>query len=369
MKPTFLLALGCLIGCGNLVDPGGASHVAYSPKGDIATFVPQALLLMDGKLDRVNARVTFAEPDPEVSSSTWKTLSADGKVAASARRFGGIADGERVTVFDVPGGGQRMALDSEGLESFILSADGSLLAIMTHRGGMPRPDGGFTPGTPVVEVYATATGALLWQTSSGRATRIAFSTDGTRLFASWMSAPTAAQPIVPQRLRAWHAVTGAPGFDVDTGFSGMETLTPTPDGQHLVAGVFLVSGIANPDRRDGECGFALFRTADGTLASTIAQPPQFHNSPNLAISPDGNLWAANALRYPLIPAQATIQVWQRGPDGTMTLLHAFDKELFSLSFSPDGQSIATVDLDHAVSVYRASDGQRLARRDFSAGLF
>ena len=52
-------------GCGNLTDPGGgASHVAYAPGGDIATFVAQALLVLDGQLERINARVSYVEPEP-----------------------------------------------------------------------------------------------------------------------------------------------------------------------------------------------------------------------------------------------------------------------------------------------------------------
>jgi WD40 repeat protein len=373
MKPTQMIApalIMCTIGCGNLVDPGGgASQVAYSPKGEIATFVPQALLLMDGKLDRVNAQITFAEPESEVTASTWKTLSADGKVAAAARSSNSTDLMTRLTVFDVPGGQQRMAIDVQWPEAFILSADGSLLAIAAHQGDMPTPEGGRTGGDPVVEVYATATGAKLWQTPSGRASKIVFSADGSRLFAGWRTQPEVGQPIPPHRLRAWEAVTGAPVFDVDMGFENLATLSATPDGKHLVASLMLVDGLSLPDRRDGEWGFALFRTADGTLAGTVPQPAEFHNTNHLAISPDGSLWAANTHRYPLTRAQATLQVWKRDAAGNMTLLHAFDKELFSLSFSPDGQSIATVDLDHAVSVYRAADGQLLARRDFSSGLF
>jgi WD40 repeat protein len=360
----FTLALSlALAGCGNLVDPGtGASHVAYTPKGEVAAFTPQALVMLDGKLDKVSARLAYDDRarDEAAVQSDWQTLSADGAVAAGAVNLERDSFTSRLVVFRVPSGERLVAMDIGQLTSFQLSHDGSRLAIVAQPGGSWKDVGGgqqgFSGGDPVIQVFDTATGARLWQVMRGRSTKIAFSVSGDRLFAAWDEPGGVV-------VKAWRTADGEPLFSVTQTISHLQSLALTPDGQHLLGGVLLEPGLGR--QAEGKWGLALWRTEDGRLDRTIAQPAGFANTLHLAISPDGRFWAAATMRSPAIPAIGTVQVWQS--DGT--LLHAFDKELFSLAFAPDGRSIATVDLDGGITIHAASDGQRLARRAFDRPLF
>jgi hypothetical protein len=217
----------------------------------------------------------------------------------------------------------------------------------------------------MLQVYRVSDGTLLWEVPRQRSSskQFTFSRDGTRIFLGVGEVDAAGSNVV--HLKAWEATTGAPIYDVVPEKGPRLTLDLTADGAYLIGSVEIGEG----------WGFGFWRAEDGTLARTFPQTVGFWNSNLLAVSPAGGLFATNtmrggprgseAARASTTGPSAVVQVWNM--DGT--LLYHFDKELFSLSFSPDGQTFATTDLDGAISVYRTSDGQRIARKEFSESIF
>jgi WD40 repeat protein len=362
-------ALGA--GCGDLVNPGGATAVAYAPQGDVATFVSQSLLMYDGKLEHKKASMSLGFQSNSRDQGEFRaqrTLSGNGQVAAAASDH---TDGftQRVAAFRVPGGERLMSMQTQLLRELLLSRDGDLLAVLGAEGGMPiyDPNGreaGFGGYRGVVEMYSTDGGALLWRvpTNTRAPGSFVFSADGTRFYGHVVRVPTMGRQEVT--MTGWDARTGQVLFSGPNSMGTSHNLVLWPDGGSVMAATVLGENEAG----EGVYGFTWWSTEDGRVIRTLPQAPGFSNPNLVAVSPEGSFFASHAnVTGPdtVRLLSRRLQVWRS--DGSF--LHAFETESVSMAFSPDGAQIATLNHDGSVSIYRTIDGTRLAHRMFTGSVF
>jgi hypothetical protein len=359
------LAFGLGAGCGDLVDMHGASDVAYHPSGDIAAFTPRALMMYSGDLaekrDSISYGADVSEPpdDPGEEFPYMRTLCAGGTVAAAAasRPISSPTDwpNRRVAVFEVPSGKRLMTLEMPIIYDFQLSPRCDLLAVLIDRlGPYDEETHSYPESAGLLQVYRVSDGALLWEIPRALS-RLVFSADGARIFgAGGESLGSGVPPQYSAHLWSWSAFTGEPLFDATTE-NGLDTLTAVPDGSALLGSVRL-SAIG--------WAFALFGPEDGQLLRAIPQASGFANSHYLAAPLDGAYWVASTMRDRVGPT-GTVQLWKS--DGT--LVCAFDQEVRSVAFAPDGSAFAVVDLDGVVIVYRVPDCAEIARKSFTGDIF
>jgi dipeptidyl aminopeptidase/acylaminoacyl peptidase len=102
----------------------------------------------------------------------------------------------------------------------------------------------------------------------------------------------------------------------------------------------------------------LRRVADGELAHTL----EGHAGQVLclATSPDGQILASGS-------TDRTIRLWRVSDGRLLHTLHEHDGEVFSVAFHPDGQSLASGSADGGLRLWRVADGQLLRSAGVNAG--
>jgi WD40 repeat protein len=348
-----LVAMGAA--CGDLQTPTApVRYVAYKSDGEIAAFLPREMVTLKSNLQEDTARVTF-EPPPAGGKIIMERLSADGGIAVVAWSAdpnwteyanAGTATNVTVEAFRLPEQELLLSVDLSNFETLALSPTGNLLAVFIPTFNQSPPFQG-------LEVYAVDGGTLLWSTVDA-APPFAFSPDGSELYA---------RTVAVNALGAYDGSTGVAQYEVATE-PGDFTLAVSPDGAQLITAS---STDATADGRVAQ--FTFRQLSDGALEQTIPQVPNFDIGTAIAVSSDGEHWAATAddLQNSLAPS---IQMWNTAG----TLLYTLPTSWYmTLAFSPDGQQlVATPDPGSnapGVSVYNVSDGALLATRSFTADTF
>ena len=164
----------------------------------------------------------------------------------------------------------------------------------------------------------------------GTITALAFSADGTQLFAAagdpglvgevrqW----NLADPAQPKLLRAWDAHPDA-----------LYALALAPDGQTLATGSY--------DQR-----IKLWDTANGAERRTL----KGHNGAvfGLAFRPDGRVLASAS-------ADRTVKLWDPATGARLDTLSQPTKELFTIAFAPDGKTLAAGGADNRIRLWQVTD--------------
>jgi hypothetical protein len=298
-------------------------------------------------------------------------LSADGKVAAiawSTVPFSFYEEYDSVTLppgsppttvvaFSVPGGEVLSQLTFAGLQRGSISTPTAVQMPqirLSPPGDLLTVDGfdGSSTGD-VFEVRDVAGGAVRW--SSRQVRDLVFSPDGALTFTiDWLDANT-------MGLMARDARTG----DVvrTVGVDGGQPLAASRNGQWLLG----ISSPAIPD--DVWVEYGLWDLSTGQYQTMFGELPDRGAGAPLALSPDGQRWAAFCRNWSHDgPIRSEMHLWTK--DGTL-LLDLPTKVGSVPSFSPDGAALAIGPIalpsgEAGVSIFRASDGARIANRAISA---
>ncbi len=357
---TGSLAFVLSTGCGDLLDGFRPTAVSYRPSGDIAAISSSAMIIYDGDLGAPKASLPYGAGDVASSmAGGGRALCAGGDVGASVE--GGDGFDDRLVLFEIPGGSRLLTLNTTLLTDYRLAPSCDRVAVAYARDGMlPIDQNGTTVGWdngPIwLEVYRLADGALLWSTRHSEGAHLAFSPDGARLFAT-VGVETAAG--YETHVRSWNAATGELLFDTvaPASVGSPLSLASAPDGS-------LISAFCIENGLNCRGGFAVWSGEDGTLARTVAQDEGFFPSVDVVVSPDGAWWLALGVRGFPTPIDV-LQIWSS--EGT--LLRTVDRSVVSAAFSPDSTEYATLDSSDELTVYRVSDGAKLATRSFDGSFF
>jgi hypothetical protein len=336
------------IACGDLKSPTTpVQHVSYKTNGDIAAFLPKELVTLDGALVAEKQRAPFVGL-PKGGEVVWESLSADGRIAAVAWSDGGDGCGAVAYVFRVVE--QELLFTVPCVSEIALSPPGDLLAV--H--GYDQSD-----GTVEVRVHDVADGRELWA-SDWLSNQFVFSPDGTRLY----GVTTGGSDVQALDSRTGAGLAAASWPKDDPGVSGTSHPAVSADGQYLVV------ALSRPDTQVRDYGW--FGISDMQLERTIPQAPGYDLVSTLAISADGQRFAAIAHRTDVTPMPGVpgipprIQMWTASGE----LLYAIDAPFIGeLAFSPDGSALVATpypDPDSpGVSLFRVSDGGLIASHTFS----
>ncbi len=164
----------------------------------------------------------------------------------------------------------------------------------------------------------------------GNITALAFSADGTQLFAAAGDPGLVGEvrqwnltdPAQPKLLRAWDAHPDA-----------LYALALAPDGQTLATGSY--------DQR-----IKLWDTATGAERRTL----KGHNGAvfGLAFRPDGRVLASAS-------ADRTVKLWDPATGARLDTLSQPTKELFTIAFAPDGKTLAAGGADNRIRLWQVTD--------------
>ena len=176
---------------------------------------------------------------------------------------------------------------------------------------------------------------------------IAFSPDG-KIIASGSSHQSSGGNRKPVTIRLWNALT-AKHIRTITGHSDKVTSVAfSPDGETLASGS-VDQTIRFWDIHTGEQKFGLI-SQKGVITS-------------IAFSPDGKIIAAANGRpkneYNKYP-DTTIQLWEAKTGKEITAFPGHSKDVFSITFSPDGKTIASGSEDKTVRLWDIHTAQSIA---------
>ncbi len=183
-----------------------------------------------------------------------------------------------------------------------------------------------------VELRSSRDGALLRVLTGhrGSVNALAFSMDGSRLFASGGLAGLAGE------VREWNTLTGELVRSFDAHRDAIYALALSPDGRTLATGSY--------DQK-----IFLWNAKDGTALRTL----HGHNGCvfDLAFRPDGRILASAS-------ADRTVKLWDTATGGRLDTLTQPLKELYAVAFSPDGKRLAAGGVDNRIRVWQISTEAR-----------
>jgi hypothetical protein len=356
---------------GDQVTESDVQAVAYTNTGDLAAFTSREVVIYDRGLTQIRARVAYPGV-PDGAYVLASDLSADGHVAALAwstvpftyyETYDSVtlpagSPPTTVVAFRVPGGEVLSQLTYAGLQrgpidtptalqmpAIRLSPPGDLLTVDGFDG---------SPTGDVFEVHDVVGGAVRWSTRRFR--DLTFSPDGALAYIfDWVDSTT-------MGLVAVDAHTGDVVRTVGTDGAG-QTVAASRDGRWLLG----VSGPEIPD--DVWITYGLWDLTTGTYQTMFGEMPDRGAGEPAALSPDGQRWATFCRNWSQEgPIRSEMHLWTK--DGTL-LLDLPTNVGSHPAFSPDGTELAIgpVGLPSGaagISIFRASDGARIADRAVSA---
>jgi RNA polymerase sigma factor (sigma-70 family) len=256
-------------------------------------------------------------------------FSPDGKTLTAGGRAG-------LRLWDVPTGKDWHAARPghvSGVGSLAFSPDGKMLLSAgtdaTRRDGKSHEPAGREDGS--VRLWDARTGKQLrlWREHRGAVDRVAYSPDGKRAASAGSGQVTVFDP------RDGEVVFRRGGKGVqyrDVAFS--------PDGSLVAAA-------------EEEGAIRLREAASGRLVRTLPEKEEFGIAPHLSFSPDGRVLAGNGNQQ--------LRLWDvstgkelPGPKGLYVT---------GIAFSPDGETLATIDGGPAVTFRRAATGKAVAEEN------
>jgi WD40 repeat protein len=200
-----------------------------------------------------------------------------------------------------------------------------------------------------VRVWDAATGSAL-ATLRGHTSivhGVAFSPDGSRVAgASW-----------DRTVRVWNAKSGAELLTLRGHAGRVQSIAFSPDGSRLASasgrGGLDVTGVAQP----GEV--KVWDARDGTELLALRGHTGIVNA--VTFSPDGQRIATGSYDH-------TVRIWEGRAKGTALPLLGHTGEVKSIVFAPDGQRLATTSEDQTVKVWDARRGAELLNLKGHAGM-
>jgi WD40 repeat protein len=283
------------------------NSVAYSPGGE---------LLASGSTDR-----TVKIWDTEIGQVLWTfsghsrlvnevCFSPDSRVLASASRDG------TVKLWNTTTGILLRTLSARSSEALTVrfSPDGRLIA------------SGFADSAIVVWDAASGREARTIAGHEGVARTVVFSPDSRYI---------ASASTMDSTIRIWDAQTGRQLRSI--GIAGVETLSYSPDGRHIVSG-----SLDNAIR--------LWDASTGAALLTLAGRSSWVRS--VAYSPDGKSIALGS-------TDRTIHIWEAGTGRETLTLAGHTGTVRSVAYSPDSSRVVSGAADSSVRVWDAASGREL----------
>jgi WD40 repeat protein/tRNA A-37 threonylcarbamoyl transferase component Bud32 len=208
-----------------------------------------------------------------------------------------------------------------------------------------RACGALSPDGKMVAVGDAKTGVSLWDLATGRewaslhwplrvVDRMAWSANGRTVAAGTRDGT----------LRTWDAATGLPRAPLGKHRGSILAMTLSADGRLLVAAGG--SGVIDPVQ------FGELRVWDTTTGKEVASLNVPRPVYTVALSRDGRLLAAGLGNH--------IQLWDLTTRAPLRLLHGHELDVRALSFSPDGQALASGGLDRTARLWDVPTGRLLS---------
>ena len=314
--------------------------VAYADDGTVIAASRQQIVRLDGALNEIDRIVPPYPFDQKVSPPglTFFGISHDGRVVAmswqSDSHHQPIALSSGAIVFEVP---SRALLRSDSYPGVDVNFQGLSLS----------PDGLSTAAVngAQIEVSDVAGGGLRWQASSGMLHPPVFTADSSMLILADSAT----------RLDVRRALDGFGMFSLPmpgtTG--GLVVAAGAADGLTLAAYV----------SSDSDDTIAIWRLpVDSVPLRVLAPPSDLGGFPQaIALGPDAAFSAGIgmvAVSYVSDLVGDGLVVWR----GDQLVFRRDDDRVWSVAFSPDGTTLATVSTKRGVQLLRADDGAVIAEK-------
>ena len=310
------------------------AQISYADDGTLVAASRERIVRLGPMLNEIDRTVPPFPFDPKVQPGLESFgVSRDGNVASIGWQNNTNPPAEPT----LTAGGIVFDLGS----AWLLRSDAYSPAPTAFQGLFLAPDGQTTAvltGT-AVQVAAVAGGTPLWQTTSFGPPL--FTGDGAAL-------------VVETNAYAFDVLRVSDGSRLTSLAPAVATSGLAPAAASADGSTVAVFGESDETHYQ----ITTWRVSDGTLLQTIALDQDGTFPAAMVLGPDGSQVAVAAQGGDLL-------VWSGGQ--LLYRLHETPAFLYTLAFSPDGSTLATVDkLSGSVRLLRASDGTVVAEKTISA---
>jgi WD40 repeat protein len=221
-----------------------------------------------------------------------------------------------------------------GVLSVALSPDGKLLAI--------------SDGSGKIYLWQVATGQriLTYEGHTGWVMSVAFSPDGHTLASASMD----------RTVKLWNISSGQCQKTLRGHSSGVMSVAFSPNGQILASGSHDQT-VRLWDISSGQCQKTLQGHSGGvwSVAYSSSSPSEYGLTPPYPLLNNGDARGIVASGS----ADGTIKLWEISSGQCYKTIEGHGDEVFSVAFSPDGQTVASGGEDSSIKLWLVSSGQHL----------